>query len=141
MNSTKLCAALTGAFLLMSGCVEIPDDDIEFLDRKIPVGMDASQAQEIVTRRGFEQAQIMATAQSRFDKASQRFKQLPLSKTDIVKQNIGFVELDGQPDGELTCFARGYVRFIASGDRLICWTVDEDGKIRWRQAGWRGAML
>lgn len=129
------------AFFIISGCAEIPDDDIAFVERRVPVGMDVSQARETLNRRGFEQIEIRATPRSRFDQTSQSFIQLPLSETDIVEQNIGFVKLEGQPNGQLSCFARGYTRFIASGDRLICWTEDEDNKITWRQAGWRGAML
>lgn len=128
------------AFLIISGCAEIPDVDIAFVERRVPVGMDVSQARETLNRRGFEQIEVRATPRSRFDQTSQSFIQLPLSETDIAEQNIG-VKLEGQPNGQLSCFARGYTRFIAAGDRLICWTASEDDKITWRQAGWRGAGL
>ncbi len=141
MLAKKLGVLLLGTLFVVSGCAQIPDDDIVLLDLRIPVGIDATQAREIIVRRGFAPIEVVATPRSRFDEASQSFKQLPLSNIDIVKQNIGFVDLEGEPSGQLTCFARGYSRFVASGDRLICWTKDEDNKITWRQAGWRGAML
>jgi hypothetical protein len=141
LKLTKLSSALTVSFFVISGCAEIPDVDIAFVDRRIPIGMDVSQAREVLNRRGFKQIKIGATPRSRFDQTSQSFIQLPLSETGIAEQNIGFVKLEGQPNGQLSCFARRYTRFIAAGDRLICWTVSEDDKITWRQAGWRGAGL
>ncbi|MFK8032592.1 MAG: hypothetical protein AB8B94_00485 [Hyphomicrobiales bacterium] len=125
----------------IAGCTKIPDSDIVFLDGEIPLGMQSTQAREIIKRRGFAQTNIKTTSPSRYDVTSQSYKQLPISLTDTVKQNIGFVELIGEPSGQITCFARGYARLVASGDRLICWTEDEDQKITWRQAGWIGAML
>lgn len=126
---------------VIAGCAKIPEADIVFLERTIPLGMDAQDAQEIVERRGFAQIETRATSKRRYDERSQTFIELPLTSIDIVKQNMGFVELKGKPNGQLECFARSYARFIASGDRLICWTKNADNQITWRQAGWRGAML
>lgn len=140
LKLTKPSSALTVAFFIISGCAEIPDDDIAFLERRVPVGMDVSQAREILNRRGFEQIETIAAPRFRFDQTSQSFIKLPLSETDIVEQNIN-AKVKGQPNGQLSCFARGYVRFMAGGDRLICWTKDEDNKITWRQAGARGGSL
>lgn len=126
---------------VIAGCAKIPDADIAFLDRAIPLGIDAQIAQEIVERRGFAEIETRDTPKRRYDERSQTFIELPLTDIDIVKQNIGFVELKGIPNGQLECFAHSYTRFIASGDRLICWTTNSDNKITWRQAGWLGAML
>lgn len=137
----KIKAALVSVLCVVSGCVAIPDDDIAFLDRKIPIGTKTTQARIAVSRRGFDEVKVRAKPRHRFDHGSQKFVPLPLSNSDIVQQNIGFVALNGQPNGHLTCFARSYTRLVASGDRLICWTMNKDQKITWRQAGWRGAGL
>ncbi len=126
---------------LSMGCAKIPDSDINFLDRSIPLGMNAKHAQNKVERRGFLQRDIHPSQKYRFDKRSQRFAKVPTSFRDTVQRNIGFVKLKGEPQGQLDCFARSYALFIASGDRLICWTTDDGDKITWPQAGWRGFML
>lgn len=141
MRSVQSLIYLIATLSVISGCATIPNDDIAFLDKRIPVGIGAAQAEEIVTRRGFTRIQTFARPQSRFDQVSQSFKRLPLSDIEIAQQNIGFVSLEGAPNGQLRCFARAYTRIIASGHRVICWTIGEDNKITWRQAGWRGAML
>lgn len=133
--------AVTASLLIFSGCVSIPDDDIAFVDRSIPVGIVASRAEELVKRRGFRPFETVVRPQYKFDRTSQSSKKLPLSDRDIAQQNIGVVYLEGTPIGELSCFLREYDLLIANGDRLICWTVGQDGRITWRQAGFRGASL
>ena len=137
----RIRVLLVSVLFGVSGCAVIPDDDIAFLDRKIPIGTKTTHARIAVSRRGFDEVEVHATPRLRFDHRSQKFVPLPLSNSDFVQQNIGFVALNGQPNGHLTCFARSYTRLVASGDRLICWTVNKDQKITWRQAGWRGAGL
>ena len=116
---------------VIAGCAKIPDADIAFLDQTIPLGMGAQNAQEIVEGRGFAQIETRAVSKRRYNERTQTFIELPLTDINIVKQNIGCVELKGKPNGQLECFARSYAKFIASGDRLICWTKNAANKITW----------
>lgn len=133
--------ALFLALLLMSGCATILDDDVEFLEIRVPIGMEASQAREIVLRQGFAPFVTIAIPRRRFDEQSQRFEEVPMSEAEVAQQNIGFVKLEGKPQGRLDCFARRYTRLVAPGQRRICWTVGAGNTVTWRQAGWHGATL
>ena len=112
-----------------------------FLDREVAVGSKAAAATELIKRRGFATREPSAVQFSKYDQSTESFVPLPLTDRDIAQQNIGFVRLVGQPDGELRCYIRRYNRVIASGVRNICMTVSPDGKVIWRQAGFTGAHL
>lgn len=137
-TSTSL---IVGLLSVTAGCTDIPGADAAFLERDIPVGLDATVARSLVERRGFEPAELLRFLQSRYDEATRSFEQLPLTERQFANQNIGVVQLDGDPQGRLVCFERSYALLIASGNRLICWTEDEDNRITWKQAGFRGGML
>ena len=141
MKQLICLSLLLTSLLLTSGCANVPEDDIAFLSKHIPVGSDASYALDRIQRRGFTQIRIIVRPRWKADDVSKSFKQLPVSETDIAQQYIGFVAIEGTPDGELKCFSQKYTMFVAGGDRLICFTVGNGNKITWRQAGWRGASL
>lgn len=133
--------ALTAVFLAGSGCVRIPDADIAFLNQIIPVGSKENEARVRIERRGFTQIKAIPLPDKIFNIKTLRTEIATRSFEDVVQANLGFVKLMGQPKGELVCFARGYAWLVASGDRLICWTVDSSDEITWRQASWFGASL
>ncbi|MFA3920209.1 hypothetical protein [Ruegeria hyattellae] len=105
------------------------------------IGTDASMAQASIEKRGFSKIETRAFPRNRINVETQSLEQEPPTFEQVVKQNLGFVDIEGNPSGKLACFAHGYSRFIASGERLICFTSNNAGQITWRQAGWRGVVL
>ncbi|UMA63721.1 hypothetical protein LVO79_11830 [Roseivivax marinus] len=121
--------------LLLCGagaCTQIPEADMAFLDREVPVGTDAATARARLRNRHFAPAEPLPPMVS-----------MP-GLAERATYGVGFVKLDGTPDGNLSCFERRYSfpMLFAAGKRLICWTVEpESDRITWRQAGWRGISL
>jgi len=125
------------------GCTAIPEADIRFVDRNIPLGMSANAARAEVEQRGFSPMELQTHRTSRWNAANARLEPIPRSFADNVRLNLGLVRLEGRPDGVLSCFKRDYAYplLFAVGERRICWTTDDKDKITWRQAGWFGASL
>jgi hypothetical protein len=107
----------------------------------IPVGSKENEARVRIERRGFTQIELTPLPDKFYNIKTLRAEVTIRSFEDVVQVNLGLVKLMGQPKGELVCFERGYAWLVASGDRLICWTVDTSNEITWRQAGWFGASL
>ena len=128
--------------LTISGCTKIPDADIRFLDRAIPVGITVEAALERLARRGFSETQVIATPRMVYNPERASFEEgAPLTLTDKAQQTLATRAIEGRPEGALSCFARGYHFILAAGDRIICLTTDRTGRVSWRQAGFRGASL
>ena len=70
-----------------------------------------------------------------------RVEERTVGLLERARHNIGFVDLRGAPEGQLSCFSKEYSVFIGSGLRLIGLTVTEDNLITLRQAGWVGSSL
>ena len=127
--------------LLAPACAKIPEDDELFLSRSIPLGMDHTTASQLVSNRGFIEKELWYRSSYSFNHKTKSFDEDAYDYLRYVRQNVGFVKVLGKPDGVLFCFEKSYTYLVASGIRILCWTVDEQDKITWRQAGWNGAGL
>ena len=131
--------AFCGAFF--SACVKIPDDDAAFLTKFIPVGLGHEKATGFISKRGFTEKQLRYNPAYFFDQTTKSFVAGQFEYHRYIAQNIGFVKVVGKPEGRLFCFKKSYTYLVASGICIICWTVDNQNMITWRQAGWNGAGL
>ncbi|WP_174803695.1 hypothetical protein [Martelella limonii] len=140
---TKWCLTILVLASLTSagGCARIPETDVDFVERQIPIGEDASTARLALERRGFAQSELLGRIDYGYNETTKQADKRPVELRELARRNIGFVDLKGEPAGQLSCFAKDYSAFLARGRRMICWTVDKDNLITWRQAGWVGVTL
>nr|WP_272210503.1 hypothetical protein [Marinicella sp. W31]MDC2876395.1 hypothetical protein [Marinicella sp. W31] len=143
LRQTKRCLTvlLLAALASAEGCARIPAADVDFLEQRIPVGRQSSTARLDLEKRGFSQRELIGTTDYSYNAAKKRAEERTVGLQELARQNIGFVDLKGEPEGQLSCFSKEYSVFLGSGWRLICWTVNEDNLITWRQAGWVGVGL
>lgn len=131
----------TALFAGTQGCARIPEADSNFVSRNIPVGMNASAARLELENRDFRKTEIREDIKYQYDDATGRYEKQATGLRGLAQTNIGFVPLEGEPSGNLSCFSKDYSAFLSRGWRVICWTVDENSIITWRQAGWVGVSL
>jgi len=138
-NCRNCCVGFLWCFF--SACFKIPDDDAAFLTKFIPVGLGHEKATGFISKRGFTEKQLRYNPAYFFDQTTKSFVAGQFEYHRYIAQNIGFVKVVGKPEGRLFCFKKSYTYLVASGIRIICWTVDNQNMITWRQAGWNGAGL
>ena len=132
---------LLACVMCLVACAKIPEDDELFLARVVPTGMDHVTASQLATNRGFVEKELWYRPSYSFNHKTKSFDEDGYNYLSYIQQNLGFVKVLGNPDGRLFCFEKSYTYLVASGIRILCWTVDEQDKITWRQAGWNGAGL
>ena len=120
---------------------KIPEDDELFLSRFVPLGMDHTTASQLASNRGFVEKKLLYRPSYSFNHKTKSFDADAYDYLRYVNQNVGFVKVFGKPEGILFCFEKPYTYLVASGIRILCWTVDHQNKITWRQAGWNSAGL